>query len=90
MEDKTITIDKVLLAVLGVILAGVSSFTGYELKPESRTPSSAEIKEIMRGELRSIELQANSINNQVSVIIYRQTEFERRLEQLEVVSRNVR
>lgn len=90
MEENNITISRAWLILLSTILAGAGSFTGYAVKAETGHVSLADIKNIMHEELRPIEIQANTINNQVSVIIYKQAEFERRLEDLERNNRNAR
>jgi hypothetical protein len=91
MEDNsTITFPKTLFYALLAILAGGSGFTGYAVKTETVQVTGPEIRLLMQDSLKPIELQANSINNQVSVIIYKQAEFERRLEAIERINRNAR
>jgi len=89
-EEGKFVIPRTLFYLILAILTGGSGFTGYAVKTETVTISSAEIRLLMQESLRPIEIQANSINNQVSVVIYKQAEFERRLENLERSNRNAR
>jgi len=81
--DGSITIEKPLLLLLTLILSGGSAFTGYAVKTETVGLTKTEIRQILADELKPLEAQVYKTNASVEVIIYRQTEFARRLEKLE-------
>ena len=83
--DGRISFDKMVLALLSILLTVVSSFTGYAINSEVGDSSLTKvaIRGILQEELRPIERQLNNTNSQIAVMIFRQDELTRRLEIME-------
>ena len=81
--SEDVTLSKLVALLILAVLTGGGLFTGYSIKTETGSFDHAEMKEVMREELRVLVRDVSDMHNNVGIIMYRQDEFSRRLERLE-------